>query len=50
VDAPLLVRRDEVQHDLGVAVVNLALDRLDGLQVHRRTVDAEAFAEGAHPQ
>ena len=50
VDAPLLVRRDEVEHDRVVAV-RLAVDhRLDRLGVDRRPVDAEAFAEGAHPQ
>ena len=49
-DAPFLVRRDEVQHHRGVAV-RLAVDhRLDRLGVDRRPVDAKAFAESAHPQ
>ena len=50
VDAPFLVRRDEVQHHRGIAV-RLAVDhRLDRLGVDRRPIDAEPLAEGAHPQ
>ncbi len=50
VDAPLLVRRDEVERDLGVAVGLAALHLGRGLQVHRRAVAAEALAEGQHPR
>ena len=50
VDAPLLVRRDEVEQDLLVAVRLDVVDAGRGLQVHRRAVAAEALAEGDHPR
>src|SRR5574337_1236633 len=50
VDAPLLVRGDEVQHDLGVAVAALVVQRGGGLHVHRRAVAGEALAERDHPR
>ena len=50
-DAPFLVRRDEVQHDMRVALGRVVVDGLgDGLQVHRRAVADEAFAKGPHPE
>ena len=49
-DAPFLVRRDEVQNDLRIAVRVRVDHRLDGLGVDRRPVDAERLAEGAHPE
>jgi hypothetical protein len=49
VDAPLLVRRDEVEQDLLVPVGLDVVDAGRGLQVHRRAVAAEALAEGDHP-
>ncbi len=50
VDAPLLVRGDEVQRDLGVAVRPESLDAGGGLQVDRRTVAGEPFTERDHPR
>src|SRR5664280_1380224 len=50
VDAPLLVRRDEVERDLRVTVGLDPLDAPGRLQVHRRAVAAESFAEGDHPR
>ena len=43
VDAPFLVRRDEVEHDLGVAVRLLAEQRLDRFQIDRRLVDRRSL-------
>ena len=50
VDAPLLVRRDEVQRDLGVAIGLDAVDAGRGLEVNRWPVAAKAFAKRAHPR
>src|SRR4249919_2950079 len=49
-DAPLLVRCDEVENDLLLAV-RLRVDHgLHGLEIDRRAIDAERLTEGAHPQ
>src|SRR3546814_8983017 len=45
VDAPLLMRRDEVQDHLRIAVVAFLHDGVDGPGVDRRLVEAEALAE-----
>ena len=50
VDAPLLMRRDEVEHDRVIAVRLAVDDRIDRFGIDRRTIDAEALAERAHPQ
>jgi hypothetical protein len=50
VDAPFLVRGDEVQDDMLFTVLQrFRRIRADGLQIDRRTPVDEAFAEGAHP-
>ena len=48
-NAPFLVRREEVQHDFRIAIAVFAEHHVGGFQVYRRTIDAEAFAEFAHP-
>ena len=50
VNAPLLVRGDEVQNDLRLAIILRLDDGLDCLGIDRRPIDAETLAEGAHPQ
>ncbi len=47
-DAPLLVRRDPVQHDFLVPG-ELAKHRLHGLEVDRGAIQGKTFAEGPHP-
>jgi len=49
VDAPLLVRGDPVEDDLGVAVALLALHVVGGAGVDRRPVAHQLLAEGLHP-
>ena len=50
VDAPFLVRRDEVEDDLLLAV-GLGVDhRLDRARIDRRAIDAQRLTERAHPQ
>ena len=49
-DAPFLVRRDEVEDDLLVSVGTDILDAGDRLQVDRRLPGDEPLAEGPHPQ
>src|SRR5450755_165234 len=49
-NAPLLMRRDEVQRDLGVTVGLDAMYACGGLQIHRRAVTGEALAERDHPR
>ena len=50
VDAPLLVRRDEVEDDL-LLTVGLGVDhRLDRARIDRRAIDAQRLTERAHPQ
>src|SRR5690606_8378244 len=49
VDAPLLVRGDPVQDDLGVAVALLALHVVDGAGVDRRPVAHQLLTEGLQP-
>jgi hypothetical protein len=49
-DAPLLMRRDEVEDNLVVAVGLAVDDRLDRLEIDRRPIGAKRLAEGAHPQ
>ena len=46
---PFLMRCQEVQHNLRVAIAVFANHGFGGFQIHMRTVDAEAFAEFAHP-
>src|SRR6185312_11548350 len=48
-DSPLLVRRDEVEDDLLLAVGVLTEHGVDGLGVDRGPVEREGFAEIAHP-
>ncbi|MPM51379.1 hypothetical protein SDC9_98127 [bioreactor metagenome] len=50
VDAPLLVRRDEVQRNLRVAVGLLAFHFVQRLQMHRWAIAHQTFAEVAHPR
>src|SRR5262249_2216142 len=49
-DAPLLMRGDEVENDLALSVRFSVDNGLDGARVDGRPVDAERLAEGAHPQ
>ncbi len=50
VDAPLLMRRDEIENHRVIAV-RLSIDhRIDRFGVDRRAVDTEALAECPHPQ
>src|SRR5579883_392985 len=49
-DAPFLMRGNEVEHHLRIAVGLRLDDGLHRLQVHWRPVDAEALAEGPHPE
>ena len=49
VDAPFLVRREEVERDFRIAVGHFAQQLLGGFGVHRRTVRAESRTEIAHP-
>ncbi len=49
-NAPFLVRRDEVENDLFITVVFCVNDRLDCFRIDRRAIDAERFAKRAHPQ
>src|SRR3546814_16545875 len=49
VDAPLLMRRDEVQDHLRIAVVAFLPDGVDGPGVARRLVAAEALTDGPPP-
>ena len=48
-DAPFLVRGQEVERDFGIAVGHFAQQLLGGFGVHRRTVHAESSTEIAHP-
>ena len=41
---------DEVQHDFGIAVAVLALDRRSALGVHRRPPRNQRLTERAHPK
>ena len=50
VDAPLLMRRDEVENDRRVTVRPPVKNGLHRLGVDRRTIDAERLAESPHPQ
>ena len=50
VDAPFLVRGEEIEGDFRVAVVVLAEHFFGGFEVHRRAVHTQAFAKRAHPQ
>ena len=50
VDAPLLMRGDEVQSDLGIAVRLDALNAGRRFQVDRWPVAGESLAESAHPR
>src|SRR5690606_22667222 len=49
VDAPLLVRRENVELYLGIAVGQLAEHLLDGPGIDRRSPGSEALAKGPHP-
>src|SRR5215467_7017012 len=48
-DAPFLVRRDEIEHDLGIAVILLADNCAYRLRIDWRPIDTQAFAERPHP-
>src|SRR5690349_1230942 len=48
--APLLMRGDEIENDLFFAVRLAVDDRLYGLDIDRRTVNAEPLPECPHPQ
>ena len=50
VDAPFLVRGDEIEHHRLVAVRPAVEHRLHRLGVDRRAIDAQRLAERAHPQ
>ena len=48
VDAPFLVRGDEIQDDM-LLILCLIDHRLDGLGIDRRTIDGKSLAKGSHP-
>src|SRR5215469_5102707 len=49
VDAPFLVRRDEVEDDLFLAIAVLAQHLRDAARVDRRAIDGKALAEVTEP-
>src|SRR5262245_38489 len=48
-DAPFLMRGDEVENNLGIAIAVFADEGAHRLGVDRRTVDAKALSERPHP-
>src|SRR5215831_20264721 len=48
-DAPFLVRCDEIEHELGIAVILLADNCAHRLGIYWRPIDTETFAERPHP-